>query len=75
MAQHLQNPIVDWKDCPLVEVNYLKLGGTPILKHTRMPADAIFESYMGGMSPDEIAEVFDLPVDSHAGAAQLCGAA
>ena len=46
-----------------MEINPYKLGGTPILCHSRMPADGIVENYMDGMSADEIAEVFDLPVE------------
>ncbi len=55
--------IVDWKDCPLVEVNSGKVSGVPLLKGTRMPADAILENYISGLPADEIAEVFQLPTD------------
>ena len=39
---------MDWTHCPVVESDPEKLGGTPILKGSRMPADGI-------------AEVFELP--------------
>ena len=55
---------MDWTDCPLVEINPRKVSGAPILKGTRMPADAIVENYADGLPPDEIAEVFELPADS-----------
>lgn len=54
---------MDWKDCPLVEINPHKLSGTPILKGSRMPADAIVQNYRSGLPADEIAEVFELPAD------------
>ena len=64
MAQLLESPIISWTDCPLVEINPRKLSGTPVLKGTRMPADAILENYADGLPAEEIAEVFELPVDS-----------
>ena len=52
---------MDWTDCPDVEINPRKLSGTPILKHSRMPAEGIVGNHADGMSADEIAEVFELP--------------
>ena len=58
----LQNSsTIDWTDCPLVEMNARKLSGTPILVGTRMPVDGILENYAGGLSAEEIAEVFEVP--------------
>jgi uncharacterized protein (DUF433 family) len=54
---------MDWTDCPEVETVPGKVSGVPILKHSRMPADAILENYVDGMGADEIAEVFQLPVE------------
>ncbi len=56
--------VVDWRDCPLVEINPRKLSGVPVLKGTRMQADSIVENYLGGLPANEIAEVFELPADS-----------
>ena len=56
--------MIDWTDCPLVEINPRKVSGTPILKGSRMPADGIVENYTDGMTAEEIAEVFELPADS-----------
>ena len=64
MAQLLETPVIDWTDCPLVEINPRKVSGTPILKGTRVPADAIMENYADGLPAEEIAEVFELPVES-----------
>jgi uncharacterized protein (DUF433 family) len=62
MAQLRESPVVmDWSDCPLVEINPGKVSGTPILRGSRMPADAIVENYRGGLPAQEIAEVFELP--------------
>ena len=55
--------VVDWKDCPLVEVIPGNVSGVPLLKGPRMPADAILENYTSGLPADEIAEVFQLPTD------------
>lgn len=49
---------MDWSDCPLVETNPRKVSGAPILKGTRVQADAIVENYEGGSSVEEIAENF-----------------
>jgi uncharacterized protein (DUF433 family) len=49
---------MDWSDCPLVETNPRKVSGAPILKGTRVQADAIVENFEGGSSVEEIAENF-----------------
>jgi uncharacterized protein (DUF433 family) len=36
---------IDWSRCPLVEVIPGKIGGTPLLKNTRLPVDAITGNY------------------------------
>ncbi len=59
-----ESPPIDWTACPLVEINPGKVSGAPILKGTRMPADAIVENYTDGLPADEIAEVFQLPAES-----------
>jgi len=63
MALLHESPVMDWTDCPDVETVPGKVSGVPILKHSRMPADAILENYRGGLPADEIAEVFQLPPD------------
>ena len=54
---------MDWTDCPEVEVVPGKVSGVPLLKHSRMPADAILQNYRSGLGADEIADVFELPLD------------
>ena len=60
----LDTTTIDWTKCPLVEINPRKVSGTPILKGSRMPADGIVENYQDGMTPEEIAEVFELDAES-----------
>ena len=55
---------MDWTDCSEVETVPGKVSGVPILKHSRMPADAIVENYTSGLPADEIAEVFQLPAQA-----------
>ena len=62
---HLQEaPAINWTNCLLTEINPEKVSGVPILKGTRMPADAIIENYTDGLPADEIAEIFQLPVEA-----------
>ncbi len=63
MAELEESPVMDWTDCPDVEIVPCKVSGVPILKHSRMPADAIVENYADGLGADEIAEVFELPAE------------
>ncbi len=51
---------MDWSGCDLVEVNPRKVSGVPILKGTRVQADAIVENFEGGSAVEEIAENFAL---------------
>jgi uncharacterized protein (DUF433 family) len=56
--------IVDWSECPLVEVIPGKVSGAPLLKNTRLPIEAITSNYDAfrerGLSPDAaIAETLD----------------
>lgn len=49
---------MDWSGCAIVEVNPRKVSGAPILKGTRVQADAILENYESGSPVEEIAENF-----------------
>ena len=51
---------MDWTGCELVEVVPGKVSGMPILKHSRVPADAVLESYELGESVDGIAYSYSL---------------
>ena len=54
---------MDWSECPVVEVVPGKVSGAPILKHSRVTADAVLESHQLGESVEEIAYSFDLNPD------------
>ncbi len=49
---------MDWKDCPTVEINPQKVSGAPVVKGTRVQADAIVENYESGSDVEEIHENF-----------------
>ena len=55
---------IDWSQCSLVEVDSLVLSGAPVLRGTRMPANAIVDNYDYGMSVAEISEQFEVPEES-----------
>jgi uncharacterized protein (DUF433 family) len=55
--------IIDWTQCPLVEVKQDVQSGAPVLRGTRMPAGAIVANFDYGVSVAEIAEQFELPAD------------
>ena len=48
---------MDWSLCLAVEVDSLRLGGTPILAGTRMPIQAILDMFLGGTPLEEIADI------------------
>jgi uncharacterized protein (DUF433 family) len=49
---------LDWSGCSLVEVDPRRVGGRPVIKGTRMPADDVVANYEYGVSIEEIAEQF-----------------
>jgi len=55
-----QGEIIDWSECVVVEVNPRVLSGAPVLRGTRMPANAIVDNFDYGLSVAEIAEQFGL---------------
>jgi uncharacterized protein (DUF433 family) len=63
MEQLQESVIIDWSDCPLVEVNPEKVSGVPILKDTRVQADSIVENFEDGSTVEEIADDFDIAED------------
>jgi len=40
---------IDWSDCPVVEVKPGVQSGTPVLRGTRMPVDAIVDNFDYGL--------------------------
>ena len=55
--------IIDWSECPLVEVKPEVQIGAPVLRGTRMPVNAIVDNFDYGVSVAEIAEQFEVPQD------------
>jgi uncharacterized protein (DUF433 family) len=51
---------MDWSGCEIVETVTGKVSGRPILKGTRVPADAVVENFESGESVEGIACNFDL---------------
>jgi uncharacterized protein (DUF433 family) len=54
---------IDWSECALIEVKPGVQSGAPVLRGTRMPADAIVDNFDYGMAAPEIALQFELATD------------
>lgn len=55
---------IDWSACPVVETNPDLLGGTPVVKGTRCPVEAIYVNFDDGEDPDTIAFMFEVSTDT-----------
>ena len=56
---------VDWSECDLVESVAGKVGGKPVVKGTRIPADTILTDEELGATVEETQESFpSLPLDT-----------
>jgi uncharacterized protein (DUF433 family) len=55
--------VIDWSECPLVEVKPGVQSGAPVLRGTRMPVNAIVDNFDYGVSVAEIVEQFEVPPD------------
>jgi uncharacterized protein (DUF433 family) len=62
MSMHIKGKktVVDWSDCPIVEIVPGKMSGVPMLKGTRVQVDSIVENFESGSPVQEIADNFDL---------------
>jgi uncharacterized protein (DUF433 family) len=54
--------MMDWSNCPLVEMKPNVQRGRPVLKGTRMPVDDIIENWEAGVDESDIAADFRLPI-------------
>ena len=66
-------PLLEWSECPLVEVIPGKVSGVPLLKNTRLRIDAITGNYdaflaEGLSSEAAIAETLDCYPETGSGA-------
>ena len=59
--QDMEELTVDWSGCDQVERVPGKVGGVPILKHSRLQADAVVLNFAHGSPVDEIADNFEIP--------------
>ncbi len=53
---------MDWSKCPIVEINPQIQRARPVLRGTRMPVHDILNNYEAGVVPEEIAQLFELPL-------------
>ncbi len=63
MSEEKEDLTVDWSGCDLVERVPGKVGGVPILKNSRLQADAVVVNYAHGSPVDEISDNFEVPED------------
>jgi uncharacterized protein (DUF433 family) len=55
---------MDWSNCEIVEIVPGKVGGLPVIRGSRVPADQVLENHDAGESVEDIAYNFDLvPAD------------
>ena len=54
---------IDWSLCPLVEINPRVQSGAPVLSGTRVPVSAIIDNSDYGLTPADISEQFQVPLD------------
>ena len=55
---------IDWSDCPLVHRHPDFLGGALAMRHRpRMPVEALIVNYNGGHSIEDVAAMYELPID------------
>src|SRR5215469_13398016 len=59
-----KKPTVDWSKCNLVEVDPLRVGGQPVIRGTRMPAEDIIANFQYGVSVEEISRQFQIDIDT-----------
>ena len=51
---------MDWSECPYVEVIPGKVSGVPLVRNSRVQADAVLENHESGESVEDIAYNFEL---------------
>jgi uncharacterized protein (DUF433 family) len=52
---------LDWSNCPLAEIDPLRVSGRPVVKGTRMPVEDVIANYEYGVSISEISTQFQIP--------------
>ncbi len=51
---------IDWSVCEAVESVPGRLSGVPVLKGTRLQAQSVVDNHEDGLTPAEIADLFDV---------------
>ena len=54
---------IDWSGCSIVQRDPEKLGGVPTVRAWRLSADSIVENHDDNLSDEEIAEMFEIPIE------------
>ena len=53
---------IDWSRCSIVQTDPEKMGGVPTERAWRLAADSIVKNYDDGVSEEEIAGMFEVPL-------------
>jgi uncharacterized protein (DUF433 family) len=64
---------IDWTGCDAVEVVRGRMSGVPVLRGTRMPVQAVIDNLAAGITPQEVAETWDLDLEQVLFAARHAG--
>ena len=62
MAGGKMEDAVDWTDCPLIERVPGKLGGAPVIRHSRVRPDDLLVNR--GEGEEWLADAYRLPLDT-----------
>jgi uncharacterized protein (DUF433 family) len=54
---------IDWSNCPLVEIDPLRVSGRAVVKGTRMPVEDVIANYEYGVSISDISNQFQIPAE------------
>ena len=54
---------IDWSGCDILERHAEKMGGVPTVRGLRLSADATVENHDDDPSDEELADIFELPID------------
>ncbi len=64
---------MDWTGCEWVERVPERMGGVPVVVGSRVQADSVTENFDGGVSVEEIAEMFGLQQNDVRGVLAFAG--
>jgi hypothetical protein len=56
---------MDWTGCHMVEIDHEKVGGTPVVKGTRIPAEVVLVDEEYGRTPETNSRKFSYPSSGH----------